>query len=148
MEIIEEELRKIVRCSLDGVRVFHTIYRCRVAPLAERTQPMWKYSGPSDLDRASPEELPDDKVWSHIGGVLQLKPKERVNGKPAPFNSAMVSRLVCSLPFSLCFFLYIPVFLFQDTRSVGAWSLQVPAAPSQETGGRGLAGRPEGGGGC
>ena len=62
MEAIEEELRKLIRASLDRVRVFHTLYRHRVAPLAERTQPMWKYNGPSDLDRASPEELPDDEV--------------------------------------------------------------------------------------
>ena len=38
MEVIEEELRKLVRRGLDGVRVFHTLYRRRVAPLAERMQ--------------------------------------------------------------------------------------------------------------
>ena len=108
--VIEEELRKLVKRGLDGVWVFHTLYRSRVAPLAERTQPMWKYSGPSDLDRASPEELSDDEVWSHLGPMLQLKPKERVEGKPAHFNSATVSRLVCSLLFSPCFFLYFPIF--------------------------------------
>ena len=59
-----------------------------------------------------------------------------------------MSRLVCSLLFSLYFFLCFPIFLFGATRSVGAWSLQVPAAPSQGTGGRGLVGRLEGGGGC
>ena len=51
-----------MRHVLDGVQVFHTLYRHRVAPLAERTQPMWKYNGPVDPDRASPEELPDDEV--------------------------------------------------------------------------------------
>ena len=51
-----------MRHGLDGLRVFHTLYRHRVAPLAERTQPMWKYSGPSNPDRASLEELPDDEV--------------------------------------------------------------------------------------
>ena len=55
VEIIEEELWKLVRRGLDGVRVFHTLYKCWVAPLVERTQPMWKYSGPSDPDHASPE---------------------------------------------------------------------------------------------
>ena len=62
MEVIEEELRKLVRHGLDGVRVFHTLYRRRVAPLVERMHPMWKYNGPMDLDSASPEELPDDEV--------------------------------------------------------------------------------------
>ena len=62
VEVIEEELWKLVRRGLDGVRVFHTLYRSRVALLAERTRPMWLYSGPSDPDRASPEELPDDEV--------------------------------------------------------------------------------------
>ena len=60
--VIEEELRKLVKRGLDGVRVFHTLYRRRVAPLAERTCPMWMYSGPSDPDCASPEDLPDDEV--------------------------------------------------------------------------------------
>ena len=110
MEIIEEELQKLVRRGLDGVQVFHTLYRCWVAPLAERTQPMWKYSSPTDSDRASLEELPDDEVWSRLGRVLQLRPKEKVNGKPTPFNSVIVSRLVCSLPFSPCFFLCFPIF--------------------------------------
>ena len=62
MEVIEEELREIVRHGLDGVRVFHTLYCHRVAPLVERTQLMWMYSGPSDLDRVSPDELPNDEV--------------------------------------------------------------------------------------
>ena len=48
--------------DLDGVRVFHTLYHHRVTPLAERRQLMWLYGGPSDPDRASPEELPNDEV--------------------------------------------------------------------------------------
>ena len=59
-----------MRCGLDGVRVFHTLYRHRVAPLAERTRPMWMYSGPTDPDRALPEELLNDEVWSRLGRVL------------------------------------------------------------------------------
>ena len=61
VEANEEELQKLIRAGLDGVRVFHTLYRRRVAPLAERTHPMWTYGGRSDPDRASPEELPDDE---------------------------------------------------------------------------------------
>ena len=48
--------------GLDGVWVFHTLYHCRVAPLAERTWPMWMYGGRSDPDHASLEDLPDDEV--------------------------------------------------------------------------------------
>ena len=62
VEVIEEELRKIVWHSLDGVWVFHTLYRRRVLPLAERTRPMWMCSGPSDPDRVLLEEMPDDGV--------------------------------------------------------------------------------------
>ena len=62
VEIIEEELWKLVRHGLDGVSVFHTLYRRRVAPLAERARPMWRYSGVSNPDRVSSEELPDDEV--------------------------------------------------------------------------------------
>ena len=91
-----------------GMRVFHTLYHRRVALLAERAQPMWKYSGASDPNRVSPEELPDDEVWSRLGRVLQLKPKEKVEGKPIPLNALVVSKLVCSplltpCSFSLCF---------------------------------------------
>ena len=70
VEVIEEELWKLVRCSLDGVRVFHTLYSRRVAPLVERTQPMWMNGGRSNPDRASLEDLPDDEVWSCLGWVL------------------------------------------------------------------------------
>ena len=36
VEIIEEELQKLMRHGLDVARVFHTLYRRRVAPLVER----------------------------------------------------------------------------------------------------------------
>ena len=62
MVVIEEELRKLIRLGLDRVQVFHTLFRHRVAPLAERMRPMWMYGDWSDLDRASPEDLPDDEV--------------------------------------------------------------------------------------
>ena len=55
VEIIEKELQKLMWHGLDGVWVLHTLYRHRIALLVERTQPMWKYSGPSDPDHASPE---------------------------------------------------------------------------------------------
>ena len=113
MEIIGEELQKLVRHGLDGVWVFHTLYRHWVTPLAERAQPMWRYGGLSDLDRASPEELLDDEVWSHLDRVLPLKPKERVDGKPGPFNASVVSKLVCPLLLTPCSFpLCFPTFLF------------------------------------
>ena len=38
--VIEEELWKLVKRGLNGVRVFHTLYHRRVTPLAERTRPM------------------------------------------------------------------------------------------------------------
>ena len=60
--VIEEVLRKLIRGGLNGVRVFHTLYHCRVAPLVELARPMWKYDGPSDPDRASSEELSNDEV--------------------------------------------------------------------------------------
>ena len=51
-----------MRCGLDGVRVFYTLYHRRIAPLAERTQPMWEYGGRSDPNHASPDELSDDEI--------------------------------------------------------------------------------------
>ena len=55
---------------------------------------MWMYDGRSDPYRASLEDLPDDEVWSHLGRVLQLRPKDTVVGKPIPFNASVVSNLV------------------------------------------------------
>ena len=113
VEIIEEELQKLMRCGLDEVRVFHTLYHRWVAPLAERARPMWRYGGLLDPDRASPEELPNDEVWSRLGQVLQLKPKEKVDGKPLSLNAMMVSKWVCSRFFTPCSFpLCFPAFLF------------------------------------
>ena len=48
---------------------------------------MWKYNGPMDPDHALPEELPNDEVWSRLDRVLQLRPKENLDGKPGPLNS-------------------------------------------------------------
>ena len=58
------ELQKLVQHGLYGLWVFHTFFRRRVAPLVERRQPMWMYSGPTDPDHASLEKLAKDKVWS------------------------------------------------------------------------------------
>ena len=62
LEIIREELEKLVKQGLDRVQVFHTFFHHRVAPLAERTRPMWLYFGLTDPDRASPMELAKDEV--------------------------------------------------------------------------------------
>ena len=64
LEVIEAELQNLVQHNLDGLWVFHTFLRCRVAPLAERRWPMWNYFGPTDLDCASSEELAKDEFWS------------------------------------------------------------------------------------
>ena len=57
-------------------------------------RPMWMYGGRSDLDRASPEDLPKDEVWSHLGQVLLLRSKDMVVGKPIPFNALVMSSQV------------------------------------------------------
>ena len=62
--IIEAELQKLLWYGLHGVRVFHTFFHHRVAPLVERRRPMWNYCGPIGLDHASLEELAKDEVWS------------------------------------------------------------------------------------
>ena len=72
LEIIRAELQKLLQHGLDGLRVFHTFHR-RVAPVAERTRPMWLYSGPTDPGRASPVEMAKDEVWSRLDRVLRLR---------------------------------------------------------------------------
>ena len=72
---------------------------------------MWKYNGPMDPDRALPEELLNDEVWSHLDQVLQLRPRETLDGKPGPLNSVVVSKLVYSPLFTPCSFpLFFPIF--------------------------------------
>ena len=90
------ELQKLVQQGLNGVRVFHTFFRHRVTPLAERTQPMWMYNGLMDPDRVSPEELEKDKVWSRLDRVLRLRPKESLNGNPGGLHASKLSNLVHS----------------------------------------------------
>jgi len=85
--IIEVEPQKILQHSLDRVRVFYTLFHHRVAPLVERTRPMWLYSGPTDPDCMSPVELAKDEVWSRLDRVLQLKTWETLEGKPRPFHT-------------------------------------------------------------
>ena len=95
VEVIGTELQKLVKQGLDGVRVFHT-FRRRVAPLAERTRPMWMYTGPTDPDRTSPEKLASDEVWSRLDRVLRLRAKETLDGKPGALNASKLSKLVHS----------------------------------------------------
>ena len=102
MEIIEVELQKLVKRGLDGVRVFHTFFHHRVAPLAERTRPMWLYSSSTDIDRASSVELAKDEVWSRLDRVLQLEAWETLEGKPGPLHAGKLPNLVRSPLLILC----------------------------------------------
>ena len=90
------ELQKLVQHSLEGLRVFHTFFHRRVTLLAERRQPMWAYSSPTDPNRASTEVLAKDEVWSQLDWVLQLRDKESLEGKPEPLHAMKLSNLVCS----------------------------------------------------
>ena len=49
-----------------------------------------------DPDRVSPEELVNDEVWSRLDRVLQLRPRETLDGKPEALNAARQSNLECS----------------------------------------------------
>ena len=75
---------------------------------------MWKYGGLTDPDHASSEELLNDEVWSCLDRVLQLKPKERVDGARTSqllggVQTGMLPLFTpCSFP--LCF----PFFYFES----------------------------------
>ena len=58
---------------------------------------MWAYSGPTDPDCTSLEELPKDEVWSRLDQVLQLRDKDSLEGTPRPIHTMKLSNLVCSL---------------------------------------------------
>ena len=89
------ELQRLVQRGLDGLWVFHTFFHHWVTPLVERKQPMWEYLGPMDPDRASPEELPKDEVWSQLDWVLQLRDQDSLEGKLGPLHAMKPSNLIC-----------------------------------------------------
>ena len=60
--IIEAELQKLLQHGLGVLWVFHTFFHQKVALLGERTQPMWMYTGPTDPDHASSDELASNEV--------------------------------------------------------------------------------------
>ena len=101
-----------MRHGLDGLRVFHTFFRCRITLLVEKTRPMWEYSSPMDPDRASPEELSRDEVWSRLDWVLQLGDDESLEGTLGPLHAAKLSDLVYSFPmtFSLSVLIFRSIF--------------------------------------
>ena len=105
LEIIEMELWRLMQNGLDGLQVFHTFFCHRVAPLVDRTRPMWEYSDLMDPDRASPEELSRDEVWSCLDQLLQLGDDESLEGTPGPLHAMKLSDLVYS--FLVTFFLSI-----------------------------------------
>ena len=93
--VIEVEIQNFVQHGLDGLWVFHTFFRHWVAPLGERTRPMWEYSGPTDPNRTSPEELSKDEVRGYLGRALQLRDEDSLEGTPEPLHAAKLSNLVC-----------------------------------------------------
>ena len=89
--------------GLDGLRVFHTFFRRRVIPLAERTRPMWEYSSPVDPNHMLLEELSKDEVWSHLDRVLQLRDEDSLKGMSGPLHAMKLSNLVCFFPMTFSF---------------------------------------------
>ncbi|RLM52731.1 hypothetical protein C2845_PMPSC055482 [Panicum miliaceum] len=81
---LERALRK---CSTEegfgGARLFSTIRARRVIHLAMRTTRMWQYTSPADPDRVSPEEMPDDEVWSWVELVLKVGNQQTIGGSDA-----------------------------------------------------------------
>ena len=65
---------------------------------------MWMYGGSMDPDHVSPEELANDEVSSRLDRVLQLRPRETLDGKSGALNTAKQSNLVCSPLFISVFF--------------------------------------------
>ena len=113
--VIEAELQKLVQHDLNGLRVFHTFFHCRVTPLAHRRWTMWNYSSPTDPDCASPEELAKDEVWSQLNRVLQLRDKESLEGSPDLFK--LQSYLIWYALFILFHDLFSPALLCFDFDS-------------------------------
>ena len=119
------ELQKLVQHDLDGLRVFHTFFHHQVALLVERRRPMWAYSGPTDPDCASLEELLKDEVWSRLDREPQLRDKDSLEGKPKPLHAAKLSDLVYSFP--MTFFLSVLIFrlILSHLFYRGSWGINL-----------------------
>jgi hypothetical protein len=65
MEILKKALWKsVTEDGLDGVRLFGTMFSCRIVPLAVRLTKMWEYTGLIDPNRVSTMAVLDNEVWS------------------------------------------------------------------------------------
>jgi hypothetical protein len=95
---LERALQKrITEEGLDRVQLFSTIRARRVIPLAVRMTRMWEYTGPADPDRVSPEEMPDDEVWSWVELVLKVGNQQTIGG-PDAFDKGHLPNLVSFSP--------------------------------------------------
>ena len=56
---------------------------------------MWEYSGLTDPDHASLEELSKDEVQGYLGQALQLRDEDSLEGMPGPLHVVKLSNLVC-----------------------------------------------------
>ena len=64
---------------------------------------MWEYSGLTDPDCASPEELSKDEVRVYLGRALQLRDEDSLEGTLEPLHDAKLSNLVCFFPMTFSF---------------------------------------------
>jgi hypothetical protein len=89
---LEAVLRKrVTEGALDGAQLFYTFY-----------SRMWEYSGHADPDQASPEEMPDDDVWSWLEMVFKMG-NQQTTGGPIAFDEGHPPNLVSFSPFFLSF---------------------------------------------
>ena len=97
---------------------------------------------------AGNSSLPDNEVWSRPDRVLQMKSKEKVEGKPKPLNASVVSRMVCFLFYSVFLSPSLFCFFYFESPVRRGLMLISPGRTFRRAIGRGLIGRLEGGGGC
>ena len=108
---------------------------------------MWMYTSPTDPNHASPEELANDEVWSHLDRVLQLRAKETLDGKPGSFHVTKLSKMVCSPLLTLCSFpLLLSCILTLSHPFRRDSEFTSPACIFRRAGGRSAASCPNGGG--
>jgi hypothetical protein len=116
MVFLEKALRKcIMKEGLDGVWLFSTIRARHVVPLAVRMTRMWEYTSPTDPDRVSSEEMPNDEVWSWVELVLKVGNQQIISG-PDAFDEGHPPNLVSFSPLLLLVGSLVPDWLPSSSR--------------------------------
>ena len=129
MEMIKEVLKALVARSLDGARVFATIFLRKVRVLSALRGKMWDYE--HEEPREELQDPDSSGLWRWLEGMIAGEGRRAIGG-PSPFWSGSPPNLVSTrhafhflpLPAIFSFLTVSPPFMI-----AGSWQAQVSPSP-------------------